>query len=234
MEKTEKALEYLSCDPLLNVDMTECIARRICNIDYAENDGVMLTCGRTIMAHFQNADKLIDLLKGREFMFLVLRQKDIKDAVCAALGLAVENECWQGAYMKKEPLPQPNVDIRVLSEDYVDLCAAYYYDHTDYIRELIGKKVLLGLFEDGELAGFIGQHSEGAIGLLEVLPEYRRKGYGEALEICYVNYELQQGHIPYGHVVVGNEVSMALQRKLGNEFAEKTVYWIKSGQSEEE
>lgn len=227
MNDRETALEYLSRDPLLNVDMTQCIKRQICDIDYAGEDGVMLTCGRTIMAHFQDEYKLIDLLQGREFVFLVLRQEKIKDAVCAALGLKVENECWQGAYMKKEPILLPDVDIRVLTENYVNLCAAHYYNHTDYIRELIGKKVLLGLFEDGELAGFVGQHSEGAIGLLEVLPQYRRRGYGEILECCYVNYELQKGHIPYGHVVVGNEVSMALQRKLGIEFAEKTVYWIK-------
>ena len=227
MNDRETALEYLSRDPLLNVDMTQCIERRICDIDYADSDGVMLTCGRTIMAHFQDADKLIDLLHGREFVFLVLRQEQIKDAVCAALGLEVENECRQGAYMKEEPIPLPDVDIRVLTENYVDQCAAHYYDHRDYIRELIGKKVLLGLFENGELAGFVGQHSEGAIGLLEVLPEYRRKGYGEILECCYVNHELQKRHIPYGHVVVGNEASMALQQKLGIQFADKTVYWIK-------
>ena len=32
---------------------------------------------------------------------------------------------------------------------------------------------MLGAFVDGELAGFIGRHDQGALGVLEVLPEYR-------------------------------------------------------------
>ena len=39
-----------------------------------------------------------------------------------------------------------------------------------------------GRGENGGLAGFIGIHTEGSIGLLFVLPEQRRKGYAEELE----------------------------------------------------
>ncbi|MFQ7452543.1 MAG: GNAT family N-acetyltransferase [Flavonifractor plautii] len=38
---------------------------------------------------------------------------------------------------------------------------------------------MLGAFVDGTLAGFAGFHGEGSIGLLEVLPAYRRRGLGK-------------------------------------------------------
>ena len=50
----------------------------------------------------------------------------------------------------------------------------------EHIRQAIGAG-MLGAFVDGTLAGFAGFHGEGSIGLLEVLPAYRRRGLGEAL-----------------------------------------------------
>ena len=48
----------------------------------------------------------------------------------------------------------------------------------EHIRQAIGAG-MLGAFVDGTLAGFAGFHGEGSIGLLEVLPAYRRRGLGK-------------------------------------------------------
>ena len=53
--------------------------------------------------------------------------------------------------------------------------------------------VIFGAFVDGELAGFIGRHDEGSVGMLFVFPQFRRLGVAEALERNYVNRELAQG-----------------------------------------
>lgn len=83
-----------------------------------------------------------------------------------------------------------------------------------------------GLFEGNAIAGFIGMHPEGSMGLLEVLPEYRRRGYGYLLEAYLIRLHLQRGWTPYCHVVKGNEASLRLQKKLGFEFAEKPAIWV--------
>ncbi|MBE5905217.1 MAG: hypothetical protein E7277_00285 [Lachnospiraceae bacterium] len=48
-----------------------------------------------------------------------------------------------------------------------------------------------------EMAGFVGEHLEGSIGLLHVMPKFRRKGY-----------------------------AMALQKKLGLTQSENTIIWM--------
>ena len=43
----------------------------------------------------------------------------------------------------------------------------------DYVAERLAAGAMTGAFLDGVLAGFIGIHEEGSIGMLEVLPAYR-------------------------------------------------------------
>lgn len=83
-----------------------------------------------------------------------------------------------------------------------------------------------GLFDNGTLAGFIGMHDEGSMGLLEILPEYRRRGYGYLLEGCLIRLHLECGWVPFCHVVEGNDASMRLQEKLGMTFSELPAIWV--------
>lgn len=80
--------------------------------------------------------------------------------------------------------------------------------------------------KSGEFVGFIGRHPEGSMGLLQVFPEYRRQGYGEELESFMINRFLEEGRVPYAHIIVDNEKSMNLQKKLGYEVADKKIYWL--------
>ena len=80
---------------------------------------------------------------------------------------------------------------------------------------------------DGALAGFAGIHQEGTMGLLEVLPQFRRRGLAEVLEVGRIAQQLRRGLLPYCHVRLGNTASEALQAKLGLVFdARRTLYWI--------
>ena len=80
---------------------------------------------------------------------------------------------------------------------------------------------------DGALAGFAGIHQEGTMGLLEVLPQFRRRGLAEVLEVGLIAQQLHRGLLPYCHVRLGNTASEALQTKLGLVFdSRRTLYWI--------
>ena len=61
---------------------------------------------------------------------------------------------------------------------------------------------------------------------MEVLPAYRRRGLGYALEAGAIRRALKEGAIPYCQVIEGNTASMELQKKLGLEFSDGFVYWL--------
>ncbi|NCC65511.1 MAG: GNAT family N-acetyltransferase [Spirochaetia bacterium] len=136
--------------------------------------------------------------------------------------------CVQAVYTAKEPLDvDPNLKIRPVYEADLDLIVTHYtHAEPSYVRDRVRSRTMLGLEIDGELAAFMGRHSEGAMGLLEVLPQYRRRHLGQQLESAYINLMLEQGLVPYCNVEMTNTASLALQRKLGLVFAKQHVYWF--------
>ena len=80
--------------------------------------------------------------------------------------------------------------------------------------------------ENGMLAAFAGIHAEGSMGMLEVLPDCRRRGMGEALEAFLITRQLEKGWVPFCQVFDGNESSLRLQKKLGLKLAPGRLYWI--------
>lgn len=74
--------------------------------------------------------------------------------------------------------------------------------------------------------GIIGFHEEGSIGMLSVAPKYRRMKIGMALETFIFNQAIEKGRIPYVQVIIGNDVSIALQNKLRLNTAKGEVVWM--------
>ena len=74
------------------------------------------------------------------------------------------------------------------------------------------------------LAGIIGIHEEGSIGMLYVKPEYRHRKLATALETYAFNRALENGWIPYGQIIAGNEASMRLQESMGIAFFQNHPY----------
>ena len=76
------------------------------------------------------------------------------------------------------------------------------------------------------LAGFIGEHLEGSMGLLYVFPEFRRKGIATALEKYYIARTMEKGFVPFGQVEKDNKESLLLQKKLNMTQSEKLTIWM--------
>ena len=155
-------------------------------------------------------------------------------ALCARLlreetGCTGGQKCRQARYLRPvPPAPVPGVELRILDESHTDLVFEHYHmaPGRDYVAERLAAGAMTGAFLDGVLAGFIGIHEEGSIGMLEVLPAYRRRGLGYALEAGAIRRALKEGAIPYCQVIEGNTASMELQKKLGLEFSDGFVYWL--------
>lgn len=122
---------------------------------------------------------------------------------------------------------ESDLELEPLKPDDAGFVLNHYHrlDH-DEIKKAIYEKRLFGLRDNGKLFAFIGLHEENAMGMLEVLPEYRRQGWGERLERALIAKVLAMGELPYGHVITGNESSMRLQKKLGFVECSDMVYWM--------
>jgi len=225
-----KAIEYLIKDEIANIDILEAIRRGVADIIYAGADGVIIyeQISRACMASMCNFEKFKRLVNIDNYDFFALHQKNLVDWVKNTKKFSDYFEAYQAAYMKKEKIDNSFDGIKKLSRKYLDCVSRSYnaMEDREYIEELIDRGHMWGIFDGEKLAGFIGIHSEGSIGLLEIFPEFRRKGYGTKLEEFLINYFLELNMIPFCQVMLGNEKSFELQKKIGMEISKETVTWL--------
>lgn len=226
----EIARKYLERDRVHYAGMLHVLDAGGAEILYAAADGVMLRSSELeyLSASSESAMRamlaLIELddLQTFEPMF---------DEPLFARGFALDLRCRPCLYEGTEPVKLPplpaGVSLRQLGHDHDEFIFAHYghADTMDYVRERIDDG-MVGLFEDGALAGFIGVHITGEMGLLEILPGYRRKGYAHLLEASLINMRLKAGLLPFCDVETENEPSLALQRGLGMTVSDRSCCWL--------
>lgn len=219
---------------LNKVDMSQLLHRKLGVSLYEGKEGSILRQGErgSVLTDIVSGKRLLELLNELEvpqITQLAVKSEDAFEALRLAYGFSERCPCSQWVYTAQEPPKQIACDIRPLTAEHTEQVVQHYHlvaDPLSYIRNRIDLGQMWGLFEGNALAGFIGTHDEGAIGLLEILPDFRRKGYGYALEAWVIAHELALGYVPYCHVVEGNHVSEALQQKLGMVRADQPVLWI--------
>ncbi len=136
--------------------------------------------------------------------------------------------CYVVAYLSKEKIEvSPDVVLKPLGEEHIKrVVQNYNIMSEEQIISSIKSGALQGGFYLGEWIGFIGRHEEGTIGMLHIFEEYRKHGFGYALEAMMINRLIDIGDIPIGHVVTDNNASLALQRKLGMTISRGNISWI--------
>lgn len=198
----------------------------------AEGSIVQDRSGETLLTDITDGAALETVLRAlapQQIEQVVVKSESARQAVRELLGMNGCEICSQWVYPGDVPPAQPSCEIRPLELRHAEKAAKHYglFDNAmPYITERIAAGRMWGVFEDGALAGFIGTHSEGSMGMLEVLPEFRRRGYGLALEQFLIAWHLARGWTPFGHVVAGNEASINLQKKAGLVRAELPAIWM--------
>lgn len=232
MEKYDLATEYLIKDRLTNCGLLQMLRRESAEVLEAGEDGVMLfdRISGAYMVSADDSEKAIAWMQGLKCVSLF----NATDAAVAGAARKLWKfkkilDCEQVVYCSDSPLRyEKKLEMGGISD--AEMPAVYEnYDmvskaEVDKIRAAHG--LYAGRGENGGLAGFIGIHTEGSIGLLFVLPEQRRKGYAEELESFMINKMLSHDLYAFGQVETGNTVSAKLQEKLGLKTAQKHVYWL--------
>lgn len=245
---------FLMRQKLLNIDMIECINRCHAEVLYWDGKELLLRelksgvlfHSRDEMAPLPESPEKWDvgrlLLKESERgrVCLVVHQKQMIPYVEHAVSLHVSVSCYQAVCTRKEKLPvrglyRPDTQdtlngykIKPLDHTLLPLVAAHYDGDLSegYFKKRIAEGQMKGVFYDGELAGFIGLHDEGSIGMLQILPEHQGRKLAQVLETIMVNEALARGEIPYAQVRVENKASLSLQEKLGLCISKTPVYWM--------
>ena len=229
----DKAYEYLNKDRLHHIDMLETLNRGVAELKYADEDGVLIlseSCGaylistesETLMNYFCGMMVSPVLITAHQTRFLPLLNE--------RFGFNKNNECFLCAALQPSLLENkiPNgIELRALTVSDIDFVLANYkyIPYREYIEDRINAG-MIGAFCGNEPVGFIGEHDDGSMGMLEVLPEYRRRGIAYSLEAALINRLRQQGKIPYAQVFTTNIDSRRLQEKLGMSVSDKPLIWL--------
>lgn len=233
MTLKETALARLTGNRLLYIDMLEVLRRGTAQVRRAGPDGVLLYDPPSEV-WFVDAEtpavleEMLPMMEG--CTILTGHQMWYKDALAARFGFQTEQICHQSAWMADRPPEVPDFggEILRLDRSWAEWAEAHYshsFGGVAYMEEAIDRG-MLGAFVAGKPAGFIATHIEGSMGMLEVLPQYRRKGIGEALLLAMTSFCLEQGKYPYGQVFTDNGPSLALQRKVGMTLSEELLFWL--------
>lgn len=229
----DQAEEYLTKDPVLHAGMLCCIRRGSARILAASGSGVLLydEGSGTHMLSAESEAEARRLLKGLENTeLLVAHQEFCTAAAEKKFGLHDRMPVCNAVYLQREPLPECGgpAEIRPLDESFLPFVREHYrtVDDDAYLLKRLRAGVMFGAFVEGEPAGFIGMHEEGSMGMLEVLPHFRRRGIAQMLETYQTNRLLQAGMVPYAQIKAGNAVSVALHRKLGFYMSDYSICWL--------
>ncbi len=230
MEQKELAMTFFARNPALYVHMSELLRLDRGELLACRENGVLMARGSLCLMGAASAADVAELLSGIPDTMeeLVVCGRAAADAAREWLDLEETCECWQAVYLRQEKLPVCG-DIRQLDGRYFHAVLEGYslFQDETYIASRLEAGVMYGIFVEDELAGFIGEHDEGSMGMLEVFPAYRRQGLGLALESFQINRILEEGRMPYDQVILGNEKSLSLQKKLGMTITKDTVTWLK-------
>lgn len=228
-----KALTFLERDPVKYIDMLEPIRRGTADVVAADESGVLLYEGRGDLYLLTVEEKAAEnrfVGKIDRASLVAVHQESLVPKIAERFSLTPTMRCRQAAWTQREApvLPTSPLVIQPLPVGMAErIHGLYSHDiGLDYIRGRLAMGELFGAFLRGDLAGFAGLHAEGSMGMLEVLPPYRRQGVARQLTSWLCARQLSLGRIPFSQFTVENTASQALHERMGFSLSRDLVYWL--------
>lgn len=248
-QRTQLAIEELMKKKVIHMDMIESLRLGNGKLLYFGEKGILLKDKKSgvymISAGNAEAGKgILDEMSAKDkeqMQMLVVHSVNlfVDEADAAANGFIMGQGCFQAVYTRGVTLPvRKDILIKQLDVSYADVVCQHYHMIPDkaFVEEKLNSGVMYGVFVEVEnkeqsdkahkLAGFVGQHEEGSMGMLEIFPEFRRRGFAETLEAYNINRILGEGRIPYCQIFDDNEASLKLQEKMGLRISKEKLWWM--------
>lgn len=222
---------------LHHMDMAELICREKAELLYHDGEGTLLRERKsgTLMITVKSkeaGERILDAFLAQDGeipKLLTAKQAFMEEVIEKRLHMTLSTCDVQAVYTRKEAPPIKPHDIRQLCTAHLEM-VLQHYDLADevYLLDRLSNGAVFGIFVENTLAGFIGEHAEGSMGMLTVFPAYRRRGLAAALESFMIHRTLQKGYTPFCYVVEENQASVKLQEKLGLYMAKEKVWWYEN------
>jgi len=220
---------------LMNIDYLgiERVLRRGSGKVIEESENALLVFDNVSRAYFLACEDkalgiaILDKHNAWEFPLLMTSNYEIGKTAFERYGFNEKLDCYQVAYFGEKPDTNTQLAFRAANKnDVPQIMEVYDMISTEEMYKVVERKSLILGYEGDNLAGFIGEHLEGSMGMLYVLPDFRGKGYGTELERKYIADTIERGFIPFGQVEKNNAISLALQKKLGMTKSENLICWM--------
>ena len=170
---------------------------------------------------------LLERHVGPDCRLLMVSDEALGKAAFARCGFAEKLECFQAAYYGEKPALRDGLRVRTAEAGDLPMLLEHYgMISPEELAQVVSRGSILLGYEGERLVGFVGEHLEGSMGLLYVLPEYRRRGFGAALQRRLMAKTLEAGFIPFGQVEKDNRASLRLQEELGMTISERLIVWM--------
>lgn len=234
MATVSQAMHMLNSLGTLTVDMHEAFVRgNVSTLFYCSDEAILIqhSCGIYMLWAANKEAGLTALRRANDDMdCCVTHGKASLDAMTEFKpDFTIDPPCLQYCLATRSLRPLSGIaNIRPLRVNEAELVVEHYAMENDVelVRSLIRDGKMFGAEVDDKLAAFIGFHRDGSSGMLEVLPEFRRKGIGTELETFFQNYQLEKGWMPYGHVYLTNTASLKMQSKMGLAVSADCIWWV--------
>lgn len=223
-------LSFLLNDSFLNLDMLEAIRHNSAKVFHAGVEGVFIQeiCSSEYMISTNNyhlAEEWIEMIP--QNTNIVVHQKQIVELIEKKFSPSMILECFQCIYEKNHPivLGKHDLILKNLEKSYISLIMEHYDTLSEHeVNRIMEKGNMYGGFSNGVLVGFAGIHLKGAIGLLQIFPEHRRKHYAEIIQSNLTNIALAKQIIPFVEIETTNYPSLKLHEKLGFTLTNKPIF----------
>lgn len=229
----KNTLLYLEKDRLAHIDMIEPLKRGTADIILSTEEGVLLfeRSAQLYLLTVKAPSSLLPFMaKMHRPKLLCLHQDFAVDPILSLFNMQLIMHCRQALW--PHPAPPANVEspvlIKPLTSEYIqEVVSLYSYDiGRDYIQNRILAGEMFGAFYGDTLAGFIGLHEEGSMGMLEIRSEFRHQQIASHLLIRLCSHVLSKGQTPFSQFKTNNIPSQKLHEKMGFTISEPFVYWL--------
>lgn len=223
----------LETNPVLYAGLIQIRKRGTTEILEETENGIFLldTVRSGVMLAVENVETGMQWLRKHSslhYSLFSVFDRELVDFIQDEYGLTEVLDCYQAVYpLKTPPVYDKTLKIRCATQHDLPLILAHYHMLSEAeVKQVISRGNLFLAFHNGEVVGFVGEHLEGSMGLLEIFPAFRRKDYSAELESFMISRMLERGLVPYCQVETDNDKSLALQWKLGMTMSEEKVYWV--------
>ncbi len=234
MDKKE-LINILKKDPKRNISALGFFERHPLQKVYRRGDSIIaVEKGDSPWAYISssNKDELEALMKEYEFETFSFASVEswMVPIVAGERGIEWVFDTHRYLLPRNVPIGRPGVETISLDRSW----AAYIHTLSNYgqqapvayIAERLEREISAGVFVEKRLVAWCLTHDDGALGILYVLPEYRRRAFAEAVAKKLIHKKRENGQPVFANIKPDNIPSIKLVTKLGFVY-DRNVSWLK-------